>query len=105
MLEYLAHPWSLWLLGLLGSFSTTMPRHKMPPWRWVAEHPAATFRCVLGSLIALALLQAGGVLGGGGMIAALAAFGTGALGPDALELVMRRGRKAVKRVLQGGGNA
>ena len=101
-LDLIAHPVALWALGLLGSLSRTMVRAKdrIMPWTWIARNPGRAATAVLGSIMLLAILERAGQLDGPGMLPALLALGSGALGSEALPLVVDKSRAVARKVLK-----
>lgn len=105
MLEAIAHPVALWALGLIGSLTRTLLRRheetgrRIMPWEWIAEHPGQAASAVIGSVILLALLARADLLAGAGLVPALLAVGAGALGPEALPLVVDKSKAAVRKAL------
>ena len=105
LLDIIAHPVSLWALGLIGSLTRTLLRkheetgRRVMPWKWIADHPGRTATAVIGSLMLLAVLERAGQLDGAGLLPALLALGAGALGSEALPLVMDKAKGAVRQAL------
>ena len=98
MLDILAHPLVLWLLGLAGTYTTQRAAKRTPPWVWIRIHPGRTLRTLIGSLAALGLLHAAGTLDAQPW-AGLLAFGTGALGTEILDRLLETSRSAVRTAL------
>ena len=105
MLDLIAHPIALWALGLAASLARTVLRKseangcRIMPWTWIADHPGRTATAVIGSLMLLAVLERAGQLDGAGLLPALLALGAGALGSEALPLVMDKAKGAVRQAL------
>jgi hypothetical protein len=111
MLEYAAHPLAAWALGAMMSYARTAARRgddgrRVRPWRWIAAHPWRTAHAALGSLLGLALLDAGGLLATQ-PAAGLLAAGVGLAGVEIADAVQRiapqAARAALERLGAGGG--
>lgn len=103
MLDLIAHPIALWILGLVGGLLATI-RHRdesrrITPWGWVARHPGRVARALIGSILILGIFHAAGWLDSQPVGGALAA-GAGALGTEGLDAVLQWTRSAVRSTLK-----